>query len=115
PNTERWREIADEFDRLRTGLGELYAYYARTEDMAASVLRDAEVDPLTREFVQLRRSGPMRRVRTVLGECFPNEPRVQAVLDLATDFHAWRRLTTSGLSPDQAADLMAGLVECAAR
>jgi hypothetical protein len=35
---------------------------------------------------------------------------VQAALDLALDFHAWRRLWTSGLDAAEAADLMAGAV-----
>ena len=113
PDPERWREIGDGLERLRHGLRELYAYYERTEDMASRVLRDAEVHPLTRELVELRRSGPMRCVRAVLGEGFSDEPRVQALLDLATDFYAWRRLARSGLSPDDAAALMADLLLCA--
>src|SRR5713226_6605610 len=49
PQAEQWRSLPPGEARLRTGLGELYAFFERNQDMFSCVLRDAEVDPLTRE------------------------------------------------------------------
>src|SRR3954465_14420357 len=40
PAPEAWAAIADPAERTETALGELYAFYARTEGMYASLLRD---------------------------------------------------------------------------
>ena len=45
-----------------SGLEALYAWYERNEDMFGCVLRDAEVDPLTRELFELRGGEPMGRI-----------------------------------------------------
>jgi AcrR family transcriptional regulator len=110
PDPDAWAGIADPGERLRLGLTELYGWYERTEDMFSCVFRDAEVDPLTRELVELRGAEPMSRVRSALAEGLGRGRRVQAALDLALDFHAWRRLWASGLDAVEAADLMAGAV-----
>jgi AcrR family transcriptional regulator len=110
PDPDDWGAIADPGQRLRAGLTELYAWYERTEDMFSCVYRDAEVDPLTRELVELRGAGPMSRIRGALAEGLDRGISVQAALDLALDFHAWRRLRTSGLAAGEAAELMAGAV-----
>lgn len=112
PEPSSWRALPGR-ERLVVGLGELYAYYERVEDMLACVLRDAEVHPPTREVVEVRASEPMRRIREALAEGLPQRRSVQAVLDLALDFHAWRRLRDSGLAPPEAAELMASLLLCA--
>src|SRR5215212_8964767 len=39
PDPRPWTEIEDPAERLRTALGELYAFYARTEAMYTSLLR----------------------------------------------------------------------------
>ena len=110
PDPDGWVAIADPGERLRVGLTELYAWYERTEDMFSCVYRDAEVDPLTRELVELRGAEPMRRMRNAMADGLGDGRRVQAALDLALDFHAWRRLWASGLDAAEAADLMAGAV-----
>lgn len=115
PEASAWRSVFDPRSRLVLGLGELYAYYEQVEDMFSCVLRDAEVHPLTREVMELRASGPMRLIREALAEGLPPTRGGQAALDLALDFHAWRRLRESGLSTREAAELMASLVACAAR
>jgi hypothetical protein len=84
----------------------------RNEDMFTCVLRDAEVDPLTRELVELRGAEPMGRIRRTLAAGLDRGKPVQAALDLALDFHAWRRLWRSGLGATEAAALMAGAVLC---
>jgi hypothetical protein len=45
PEPTKWKEIADPAVRLRTALGEVYAYHRATEAMMAHVLADARDDP----------------------------------------------------------------------
>lgn len=105
PDPEQWRSIADPEARLRQGLGDVYDFYERTEGMRASVLRDAEWDPLTQEIVA-HRGGPLTaEIRDVLAERVRGRRRL-AALDLALDFYAWRRLTRSGLSRKDAVETM---------
>jgi AcrR family transcriptional regulator len=112
PDTRPWREIADPDERLRTGLGELYAWFERNEDMFANVLRDAEVDHVWRETFELRAGEAMGLIREVLAQAVPDDARGRALLDLALDFHAWRRLAQSGLTPAEAAGTMAAVLRC---
>ncbi len=115
PAPDDWAGIADQRERLRTGLEALYAWYERNEDMFTCVLRDAEVDPLTREILELRSGEPLGRIRSSLAAGEGGGKRVEAALDLALDFHVWRRLWASGLESPEAADLMAETVLCANR
>jgi AcrR family transcriptional regulator len=110
PDPAEWAEIEDPGRRLRAGLEALYSWYERNEDMFGCVLRDAEVDPLTRELFELRGAEPMGRIAGALSQGLGKSRRVQAALALALDFHAWRRLCSSGLGASEAADLMAGAV-----
>jgi AcrR family transcriptional regulator len=105
PDPIGWLALAEPADRLRRGLTELYAFYERTEDMLASILRDSEIDPLTREMFELRAGGTMMEIRRVLGEPLQSR-RAVAALDVAIDFHAWQSLAASGLSRDEAVETM---------
>src|SRR6478672_11507429 len=102
--------ITDPGERLRAGLGALYSWFERNEDMFGCVLRDAEVDPLTRELFDLRAAEPMARIAGALSQGLSRSKQAQAALALALDFHAWRRLWSSGLGAAEAAELMAGAV-----
>jgi AcrR family transcriptional regulator len=105
PDPEPWLLVRDPEERLRAGLAEMYSFFARNEEMLGSVLRDAEVDPLTREFFQLRFAA-IERIRAILGDGIRGRRRL-AALDLALDFHTWRRLVRqSGLPQREAVDLM---------
>ena len=108
-----WEGITDPGERLRVGLGALYSWFERNEDMFGCVLRDAEVDPLIRELFDLRAAEPMERIAGMLSSGLEQDKRLQAAFALALDFHAWRRLRQSGLDAAEAADLMAGAVLCA--
>jgi AcrR family transcriptional regulator len=112
PDADTWLTIADPCERRPHGLAELYAWYAENEEMFASVLRDAEVDPLVGELFVLRAGEAMARARAVIAQGLADDRRVQAAVDLALDFHAWRRLARSGLSPDEAAETMAEALRC---
>jgi AcrR family transcriptional regulator len=110
PDPAGWAEIEDPGRRLRAGLEALYSWYERNEDIFGCVLRDAEVHPLSRELFELRGAEPMGRIAGALSQGLANGKRTRAALELALDFHAWRRLRWSGLGAAEAADLMAGAV-----
>jgi AcrR family transcriptional regulator len=115
PDPTAWRAIGDPYQRLRAGLGELYAYYAANERMLANVIRDAETDPITREIAELRMAA-LAELRDALAEGLQHDGssrRLQAVLGLATDFCTWRLLARRhGLPPPEAAELMVSMIRC---
>jgi AcrR family transcriptional regulator len=112
PDPERWRTVRDPERRLREALEALYAYFERAEPMLANVLRDAEFDPLTREIATLRLGTAMGRMREVLGDDVRGRRR-RALIELALDFHTWRRLVReTGLSRPQAIETMARAFRC---
>lgn len=114
PDASAWRKIEDPEQRIRHGLGELYAYYEANEAMFASVLRDAEVHEFTREVVTQRVAPAVAELSAALAAGWAGNQRARAAIDLAVSFHTWRSLAReSGLSGDQAAELMAGVVRCA--
>lgn len=109
PDAERWREIANVEARLKTGLGELYAWYGRNEGVVGCSLRDAEVHELTQEIVALRFGPPMARYHEVLGAGLKAGQR--ALLGLALSFFTWRTLTReAGMDGHKAAGVMARAV-----
>jgi AcrR family transcriptional regulator len=112
PDPNSWRGLDDGEERLRRGLDELYAFYERAGDMLGRVLRDSEVHPLTREMFELRAAERFGLIREVLAEPLPRRKRVQAALDLALDLFAWRRLTSSGLSREEAVETMLAAIRC---
>ena len=109
PDATSWRWIGETTERLRQGLSELYGFYEEAEDMLAAVLRDAESHPLTREMFELRAGKRMGAVRSVLGEKVGGG-RPTAMLDVALDFHTWRRLASSGLARDEAVEVMVAAI-----
>jgi AcrR family transcriptional regulator len=114
PDPRPWRRIEDPEQRLRQGLGELYAYYEANEAMFSSVLRDAEFHDLTREVVVQRIAPALAGLSVALAAAWARGRRTRAAIDLAVGFHTWRSLAReSDLSADHAAALMARLVRCA--
>lgn len=113
PDVEEWRTIADPEERLKRGLGDLYEWFEQVEDMLARVIRDAEVDPVTREMFQLRAGAWMPAIECALTEDLPSGKRVRAALQLALDLRTWQRLTRgSGLSNAEAVDVMLAAIRC---
>jgi AcrR family transcriptional regulator len=109
PDPASWESVGDPAGRLRQGLGAVYEYFEETADMLTSVLRDAEIDPLVREIVQVRRAGPMLRVRESLASAARGK-RGLAAVDVALDFHAWKKLAAGGLGPREAAETMTAAI-----
>jgi AcrR family transcriptional regulator len=112
PDPTTWTTIEDRQERTLRALTELYAYYARTEQMLSNLIRDEDrVDvlrPLLGAFwgyldEVVRSLAPPRAGK-----------RVRAALRHALDFRTWQSLTRdNGLTNREAAELMAKLAEAA--
>ncbi|WP_220475484.1 TetR/AcrR family transcriptional regulator [Sphingomonas cavernae] len=113
PNPEPWRAIQDPRERVRTGLGAIYGWYARNAAVLACTLRDSEHHAPTREINELRFWPAMAAYREILGAEL--DARDHALLLLALSFHTWRTLVQEA-SLEQA-DAAAAMVEaiCSAR
>lgn len=117
PDTEAWLQVADPAERLRTALGEMYAYYRSNEDMLGKVLRDELLLPALAE-VMADAWWPtiegmvacLARGRGLRGR---RRDRLEAALRLMLDFTTWRRLADA-LDDEEAAKLAAEMVEAAA-
>jgi AcrR family transcriptional regulator len=112
PDADPWRAIADQCERLRTGLRAIYGWYERNASLAACVLRDAEYHALTREIAGMRFAPHMAAYGEVLGAKL--NARQRTVLRLALSFFTWRTLVREGgLKPGAAVEAMVQAVDCA--
>jgi AcrR family transcriptional regulator len=112
PQAEGWRAIPDRSKRLKTGLSEIYGWYADNAALAACVLRDAEHHALTREIAGLRYGPYVEAWRQVLG--IGLNARQRAMLNLALNFFTWRSLVReSGLGQSAAVAAMVQAIESA--
>lgn len=112
PDPEGWRAVADPWERLERALGELYAWFAVNEAMLANVVRDREVHEPTRQAVERHMGAWGAAAWQALAEGLPAGPST-ALLALALEFATWRCLAGSGLSPADAARVMASAARCA--
>ncbi len=114
PDLAGWVPIDDADERLRTALGELYAFYRRTEQMMANLYRDEVTMPVVRErFAGFH--GYIDAARDILVRGRPERGRrrdqLRAAIGHALAFTTWRSLTREqGLGDDQAVELMCALV-----
>jgi AcrR family transcriptional regulator len=113
PDPAAWLSIPDPEERLRIALGDLYAYYGKTEQMTSNVRRDL---PLLRALQEIAasRAPYWETVRTTLDRgCKARGRRrtlVRAVIGHAVEFETWRSLTRlQGLEDAEAADAMVSL------
>ncbi len=112
PEAEPWRAIDDPATRLRHGLGELYFYYRANARLLGNIVRDL---PLmgdvggSEAFIER-----MGELFGALAEGWPDDAATQrlrmATIGHAMAYETWRSLTEKGLSDDEAADIMVGLV-----
>jgi AcrR family transcriptional regulator len=110
--------LADPLERVRHALIGLYAWYRDTESMTANVQRDR---PLVPELDALLAESSDRQLDQLAGALAQGlavraEPVVatRAIVRLALDFSTWKRLTSTGLSDDDAANLMTRVAQAAA-
>jgi AcrR family transcriptional regulator len=114
PDLDAWRVIDDPLERLELALGELYAYYERTEPMLANVLRDAEFVGFARDAV-----APLHAYLEAAAEVLRADRQggrlVPGALRHALAFSSWRSLAASGIGRADAVILMTALVQRAER
>ncbi len=113
PDFEGWATIRDLQERLRTGLLELYAYYARAERMLTNIFRDLDsmdvvkqqFEPFTHYLDALQKTllaGHVKRGRRAV--------HVRAAIGHATAFTTWHSLVREqGLTPAEAVEMMCKL------
>jgi putative Mn2+ efflux pump MntP len=76
-------------------------------------MRDAEVDPLIRDIVQLQLGSRMDAFRAALAQGLRPGRELNAALRLAISFHTWRSLVKEGgLSIEAAVDFVLRAVNC---
>jgi AcrR family transcriptional regulator len=113
PDPAPWRAIEDRSEQLRVGLWAIYGWFERNAELAACVLRDAEVHPLVGEIVGLRMGPSMAAWHEVLGATLNAKQR--ALLRLALSYFTWRTLVRDGgLKSSTAAGTMAQIIVNAA-
>jgi AcrR family transcriptional regulator len=118
PDPATWSSIADPGERTHSALRELYAFYARTDAMYTSLLRDEALVPNVERrlrdfygYLRLIQDGLAagRRLRGRRAQL------VHAAIGHALAFPTWRSLSHDhGLGSDDAVELMCRLVERAA-
>lgn len=119
PGLDAWASVDDPAERTATALGELYAFYGRTQRMYDSLFRDETVVPAVRRRLRdfhaylERACDVLVAGRGVRGSA---ARRTRAALGHALAFATWRSLTQEqGLSQDEAVALMCALVRDASR
>ena len=112
PPDDAWTRIADPEVKLRAGLAALYDYYAQNEHMIANVLRDAQAVAVGTGFLTLQRKSAAA-LATGWGLRGRRKAQLDAVLELAAEFHTWQVLVRRrGLTQQAAIDLAATLAAC---
>jgi AcrR family transcriptional regulator len=114
PDLAEWAAIADPGERLRVGLGELYAWFERGEYMLEKTTRDAPVVPAMQGPIAASARWSEAAIETLIAgrpERGRSRRRLRAALGHAVAFSTWRSLARQqGLSREDAIDLMADLV-----
>lgn len=118
PDLEAWSAIADPQERLSLALGEMYAFYARTERMLENLFRDEPTVAMVRERFAGFREYLAAAQQTLLAGRAPARAAkrdLQAAMGHALAFSSWKSLVREqGLATDAAVELMCALVALAA-
>jgi AcrR family transcriptional regulator len=125
PDPGPWEQITDPESRLRTALGELYAYFRRREGLWANIQRDQDVlhrrdHPDVQKIMQPIVDHWERMHRVLADGWETQEGQVRTLLfgaiGVALDFQCWRAMVRKqGMSNEQAVELMVAMVRCAAQ
>jgi AcrR family transcriptional regulator len=117
PDLGAWTAIDDPDERLLVALGELYAFYGRTELMLDNLFRDEATVPLVRErFAAFRQYFGAARDSLIAGRTLRGgaRRRTQAALGHAIAFSTWKSLVREqGLADADAVVLVRALVASA--
>jgi AcrR family transcriptional regulator len=113
PDLAEWAAIDDPAARLRTALGQTYAWYERTETMIELLQRDRARVPALDERMKLRDGYFAAAVETLMRgrpERGARRRRARGAIGHALEFETWRSLVRrQGLARDEAIGLLAGL------
>lgn len=117
PDPASWQSIRHPEQRLRTALGELFAYNRRNARLLANLRRDIDALPA---LVAKRLASASSRSAEVLmdgwGARGSKRRRLRAVLRHAVEYETWRSVVQDGVLTDaEAIELMVGLVRLALR
>ena len=119
PEIAGWAAIEDPDERTRVALGELYAFYRRTEEMLENLYRDERTMPIVKQhFAGFHDYLSAARDTLLRGQPARGRRRDQlrAAIGHALAFTTWRSLTCDqGLGDEQASELMRELVSGVAR
>jgi AcrR family transcriptional regulator len=119
PDLAAWATVQAADRRLTQALGELYAYYGRTEAMLENLFRDEISVPIVRaRFAAFRAYFAAARDTLMMGRGLRGAAklRTQAAIGHAIAFSTWKSLVRDqGLDDDAAVELMRNLVAAAAR
>jgi AcrR family transcriptional regulator len=113
PDVAEWARISDPVERIAAALSDLYPYYRSTEGMLGNLYRDITSLP---EPIAERLEGYPEDMVEVLDAGWPegaDDGVRRAALLHAVSFATWRSLRRAGLTDDDAARLMTGLVRSA--
>jgi AcrR family transcriptional regulator len=118
PDPSGWPAIADPAQRTATALRELYAYYARNEQMLGSLVRDEQLVPIVGQLFAAYH-GYMAAIADMLmagrGLRGRARQRTRAAIGHALGFVTWRSLVREqGLGEADAVALMDRLVATSA-
>lgn len=118
PDLVAWSAIDDPDQRLAEGLGELYAFYGRTETMLENLFRDELTVPIVGErFAAVRGYFASAQDTLMVGRPVRGvaELRTRAVVGHAIAFSTWKSLAREQRLDDAVAvELMCALVGTAA-
>ncbi len=112
-----WLAIHDPAERLRAGLGDLYANYRVNEQLIGNIVRDFAVMPELVEGAAAWSQGLDQMEGILRGPWMTGrltDAAVAAAVSHAMDFATWRSLTARGMSDVQARDAMVTLVQALA-
>lgn len=110
PDPNRWATLGRPREKLRVALRAFYEYYGRAAPMLANVLRDEPEIPVITELMTPFRdligavTEDLLRGWEVRGKL---KKKLAALVAHALEFETWRSFERTGLTPDEAAELMA--------
>jgi AcrR family transcriptional regulator len=115
PDLGGWAAISPPSERLRTALPELYAWFARTEQMLELITRDVSVMPSMRtsfEGVSVYFDAAAETLMRGRGERGAARRRTRAAVGHAIAFETWRSLVRrQRLEATAAVEMMVSLIE----
>lgn len=118
PDPAAWAQIADPEERLRTGLGELFAFYRRHEHLWFNVMRDLPQMPALRQAnAELGVFDYFAALRDALLPGWPVRGRrrtlLRAALGHAVAFGTWHSLVRQeGLDDEAAIEVLVTMARC---